>query len=261
MRRPYVLAAVTWGYLAWSFLPLAVALAISIGWDPLTREFALNLDAYRVALRGTGMRRVFLQSVRLALGTVVVAVPMGTALGLTLAHLVRRPWRLVGATLVAMIALPHVAVGFAFFYLFAFVIRVQVNTITQLIGHVTVALPFVALVVWTRVLFLDTSYEEQSADLGASPWSTVTRVLLPLCTPAILVAATVAFAVSFNELPLSRYLCTPVECQTIPMLIERDGGDAPPPALAIAVIATGLSVALLGVTLLVTRAVAHRQAR
>jgi ABC-type spermidine/putrescine transport system permease subunit II len=156
---------------------------------------------------------------------------------------------------------PTPGAGFAFFYLFAFVIRVQLNTITQLIGHVTVALPFVALVVWTRVLFLDTSYEEQSADLGASPRSTVTRILLPLCTPAILVAATVAFAVSLNELPLSRYLCTPVECRTIPMLIERDGGDAPPPAVAIAVIATGLSVALLALMLLVMSALARQQAR
>ena len=111
------------------------------------------------------------------------------------------------------------------------------------------------------MLFLDLSYEEQAADLGAPPRSTLTRVLLPLCAPAIVVAATVAFAVSFNELALSRYLCTPHQCQTITMLIGRDGGDAPPPAVAIAVIATGLSVSLLVVTLLVTCPVAHRQAR
>jgi ABC-type spermidine/putrescine transport system permease subunit II len=160
-----------------------------------------------------------------------------------------------------MIAIPHVALGVAFFYLFVFVIRIQLNTITQLVGHVTVALPFVALIVWTRMLFLDVSYEEQATDLGAPPQSTLTRVLLPLCAPAIVVAATVAFAVSFNELALSRYLCTPHQCQTITMLVGRDGGDAPPPAVAIAVIATGLSVALLAVTLLVTRALAHRQAR
>jgi ABC-type spermidine/putrescine transport system permease subunit II len=180
---------------------------------------------------------------------------------LTLAHLIRRPWRAVGATLLVMIALPHVALGAAFFYLFVFVIRIQLNTITQLVGHVTVALPFVALIVWTRMFFLDVSYQEQAADLGAPPWSTLTRVLLPLYMPAIVVAATVAAAVSFNELALSRYLCTPHQCQTIPMLIGRDGGVAPPPALAIAVIATGLSVALLSVTLLVKRALAHRQAR
>jgi ABC-type spermidine/putrescine transport system permease subunit II len=260
VRRPYILAAVTWGYLAWSFLPFAVAFGVSLGWDPL-REGGLSFDAYRAALRDTEIRGAFVHSVSLALGTVVIGVPMGTALGLALTHLSGRPWRVVKAGLLAIIALPHAALGVLFFYLFIFVFRIHLNTITQLIGHITIALPFIALIVWTRLLFLDASYEEQAADLGAPPWSTLTRVLLPLCTPAIVVATTVAFAVSFNELPMSRYLCTPVECQTIPMLVGRDGGDAPPPAMAIAVIATGLSVALLALTLLVTRALAHRQAR
>ena len=111
------------------------------------------------------------------------------------------------------------------------------------------------------MLFLDVSYEEQVADPGAPPRSTLTRVLLPLCAPAIVVAATVSFAVSFNELARSRYLCTPHQCQTMTMLIGRDGGDAPLPAVAIEVIATGLSVVLLAARLLVTRALAYRQAR
>jgi ABC-type spermidine/putrescine transport system permease subunit II len=259
VRRPYVLAAVTWGYIAWSFLPVAVAIAISLGWDPLTREFAaLNADAYRAALRGSELRGAFVQSVSLALGTVAVVVPMGTVLGLGLAQLDRRRWRVVGAALLAMIALPHVALGVVFFHLFIFAVRIQLNTLTQLIGHITIALPFVALIIWTRVLFLDASYEEQAADLGAPPLSTLTHVLLPLCTPAIVVAAAVAFAVSFNELPVSRYLCTPHDCQTIPMLVGGEEGSVSPPAVAIAVIATGLSVALLVLTLLVMRAVRNR---
>jgi ABC-type spermidine/putrescine transport system permease subunit II len=179
IRRPWVLAAVTCGYFAWSFFPLAVAVWVSLGWDPLTQQIqqiAPTLDAYRAALRDTELRGAFLHSTWLAVGTVAVALPLGTALGLTLAHLIRRPWRAVGATLLVMIAIPHVAFGVAFFYLFVFVIRIQLNTITQLAGHVTVALPFVALIVWTRMLLLEVSYEEQAADLGAPPRSTLTRV-------------------------------------------------------------------------------------
>jgi spermidine/putrescine transport system permease protein len=260
VRRPYVLAALTWGYLAWSLLPLAVALAVSLGWDPLSREAVVNFDAYRVALRDIELRGAFVHSVWLAVGTVAVAVPMGTALGLVLAHVTHRPWRVVGAALIAMIALPHVALGVVLFYLFIFAVRIQLDTLTQLVGHVTLALPFVALIVWIRVLFLDASYEEQAADLGATPWSTVGRVLLPLCAPAILVAATVAFAVSFNELPVSRYLCTPRDCQTIPMIIGTDG-DISPPAVAIAVIAMGLSVAFLAAAVVASRGLSRRWTR
>jgi hypothetical protein len=53
---------------SWSFLPLAAAVGISLGWDPLTQEIALNFDAYRAALRDTDMRGAFLHSVWLVVG-------------------------------------------------------------------------------------------------------------------------------------------------------------------------------------------------
>jgi ABC-type spermidine/putrescine transport system permease subunit II len=75
VRRPSVLAAVTCGYLAWSFLPLAAAVGISLGWNPLTHEIVLNVDAYRAALRDSELRGAFLHSIWLAAGTVAVPSP------------------------------------------------------------------------------------------------------------------------------------------------------------------------------------------
>jgi len=84
----------------------------------------------------------------------------------------------VRASLLILVALPHTALAVAVFYLFAFVIRAHLGSVAQSVAHVTVALPFVSLIVWTRVVLLDASYEEQAADLGASPLSTIRRVLL-----------------------------------------------------------------------------------
>lgn len=248
MRRPYVLATITWGYIAWSLLPVVVAVAVSIGHDPLEPTGSIDLSAYRAVFRGTQLRAVFTHSVVLAAATVMIAVPLGTALGLGLAHLVRRRWSVIGGLLLVMIALPHVALGVALSYLFLFVVRVHLDGSAQLLGHVTVAMPFVALIILTRAHLLDPSYEEQAADLGAPPSATVTRVLLPLCAPAIVVAATVAFAVSFNELPMSHYLCTPPTCQTIPMFLAGRGVvSIPPRAVALGVIGSALSLSVFAV--------------
>jgi ABC-type spermidine/putrescine transport system permease subunit II len=209
-----------------------------------------DLSAYRAAFRSTQVRGVFAHSVFLAAATVVVAVPLGTAMGLGLAHLTHRRWKALGGLLLVMIALPHLALAVAFSYVLMFVVRLPLDTGPQLIGHITVALPFVALIIWTRALLLGTSYEEQAADLGAPPSSTVTRVLLPLCAPAIVVAATVAFAVSFNELPLSHDLCTLPACETVPMFLAIRGlVDFPPRAAALGVIASGLSLSIFAVML------------
>lgn len=250
MRRPYVLATITWAFVAWSLLPIAVAFAVSVGHDPLSAASGFDLSAYRAAFRSTEVRAVFAHSVFLAAATVMIAVPLGTAMGLGLAHLIHRRWRVVGGLLLVMIALPHLALAVALAYVLEFVVRIYLNTGPQLVGHITVALPFVALIVWTRALLLDTSYEEQAADLGAPPSSTVTRVLLPLCAPAIVVAAAVAFAVSFNELPLSHSLCTSPSCQTVPMFLAVRGlVDLPARAAALGVIASGLSLSIFAVML------------
>jgi ABC-type spermidine/putrescine transport system permease subunit II len=181
-------------------------------------------------------------------------VPIGTALGLSLSHISGRGWRGVRGSLLMLIALPHTALAVALFYLFAFVVRANLDATAQLAAHVTITLPFVALIVWTRILLLDPSYEEQAADLGSPPLSTVRRVLLPLCAPAIVVAAAVAFALSFNEIPLSDLLCLPNDCRTIPVvLFTSRGGDPPPTAYAISVIATAISLGTLAIALATVR--------
>jgi spermidine/putrescine transport system permease protein len=259
-RRPVVLASVAWAYFAWSFVPVVVAVAASLGGGPFEENQGLTLDAYAFAFRESEIRSAFVHSVRLGLGTVAIAVPLGTGLGLALARLDGRGWRLLRASLPAAVALPPVALAVILLYLFAFVLPVRLDAWAQLIGHVTIALPFVALIVWTRMLFLDPSYEEQALDLGSSPIAAVGRVLIPLCAPAIVVAAAVAFTLSFNQIVLSQYLCFPTECTTVPMLFGgRAQGDVPPSAFAISVIATLLSLATLAIGVLAV--VAARRSR
>ena len=260
VRGAPVLAAITWAYLAWSLVPVVIAIAGSL--QVSSEPFALGLDAYRFALQSSEVRQAFAQSVWLAVLTVAIAVPLGAALGLALAHLAGRGWQAMRMSLLFMVAMPHAVLAVMLFYVFAFVLNVPFTTTAQLIGHVTIALPFATLIVWTRLAFLDPTFEEQAADLGAPPLSAIARVLLPLCVPAIVVAATVAFALSFNEIPLSRYLCIPNECRTIPVALGgRAQGEVPPPVLAISVLATLLSLATLAIAFVSVRRGVSRRPR
>jgi spermidine/putrescine transport system permease protein len=255
-----ILAAVTWIYIAWSLVPVVLAFAASVGVGPSAESGPLGFDAYRFALSNSGVLTTFRHSVLLATATVCIALPLGAGLGLALSHVARRAWQPVRASLLILVALPHTALAVAVFYLFAFVIRAHLGSVAQSVAHVTVALPFVSLIVWTRVVLLDASYEEQAADLGASPLSTIRRVLLPLCTPALVVAAAVAFAISFNEIPLSDYLCIGNDCRTIPvMLAFSRGGDVPATAFAISAMATMLSLSTLFAGVLAVRVARRRR--
>ena len=67
------------------------------------------------------------------------------------------------------------------------------NNGAVLLGLVYSYLPFVVLPLFATLERLDTSLLEASADLGAKPWETMTRVVIPLCAPAFRAAAVLVF--------------------------------------------------------------------
>jgi spermidine/putrescine transport system permease protein len=61
------------------------------------------------------------------------------------------------------------------------------------IGLVYGYLPFVVLPIYATLERLDPALIEASADLGATPWQTLTRVIVPLCKPGLRAAALLVF--------------------------------------------------------------------
>jgi len=61
------------------------------------------------------------------------------------------------------------------------------------VGLVYGYLPFVVLPLYATLERLDKSLTEAAADLGASPWQTLIRVIVPLCAPGFRAAAVLVF--------------------------------------------------------------------
>ncbi|GAA1481041.1 sulfate ABC transporter permease subunit CysT [Gordonia sinesedis] len=80
-------------------------------------------------------------------------------------------------------------------------INVQLNAtrFALVIALAFVTLPFVVRQVQPVLLELDTDVEEASAVLGASNWTTFTKVVLPALLPAILTGAGLAFTRAIGE--------------------------------------------------------------
>lgn len=67
-----------------------------------------------------------------------------------------------------------------------------------LLGLVYGHLPFVVLPLYATLERMDKSLIEASADLGARPWSTFARIILPLSMPGVRAAALLAFVPSLG---------------------------------------------------------------
>jgi putative spermidine/putrescine transport system permease protein len=74
------------------------------------------------------------------------------------------------------------------------------------IAHVIICLPYAMRSLTSCLRGIDPDLEEASRTLGASPWRTFQRVLLPLLRPGVIAALIFSFVTSFDNVVVSIYL-------------------------------------------------------
>jgi putative spermidine/putrescine transport system permease protein len=118
------------------------------------------------------------------------------------------------------IALPGIVTGMALNATFREVLEpfgLGLGLFTVIVGHATFCIVVVFNNVVARMRRTSRSYEEASADLGASTWQTFAYVMLPQMRSALIAGALLAFALSFDEVIVTTF--TAGAQQTLPIWI------------------------------------------
>ena len=258
--RPRVLALVAGIYIAWSILPVAIAIL-----------FAFNNGRSRTAWQGFSLRwftgatgSVFhdasLQgalehTLILAVICVAVSVPLGVTLALGLQRWRGRGGGTINTVMLLPLVTPEIVMGVALLLLFLRVFPgIGLGTPAQAIGQITFTISYVVVMVRGRLASIGPEYEEAAADLGAPPRDQLRRVLLPLLAPAIIASAAVAFALSLDDFVVTQYLSSNASTTTVSMLLYASARGAPTPALnAIATVTLVLTLSTLALAFFLYR--------
>jgi spermidine/putrescine transport system permease protein len=264
--KPRILRAVTLAYVAWSLLPVLVAIQFSFNagrsrsvWQGFSTRWYLT-DAASVA-RDDSLRLALTQSLRLAGLTMLVATPLGVALALGLARWRGRGARAANALMLVPLVTPEIVMGVALFLVFANLYDfVPFGTWAQLLGHVTFSISFVVIIVRGRLFAIGRDYEEAAMDLGASPAQAMRRVLLPLLAPAIFSSFAIVFAISIDDFVISQFLVGGASSVTIPVRLYSGARLAPPPSLnALATLMLALTLIAVTIAGLAMRSYSRRE--
>jgi spermidine/putrescine transport system permease protein len=265
--RPRLLVVWTWLYIAWTIVPVLIAIQFSFNDGRSRSTFqGFSLQWYEGIFSPTAAQYdesllpALMNSLKIAAITVPVATILGVGLALGLAR-----WRGRGSgagnfLMLFPLVTPEIVMGVALFLIFVNLYDfVPLGIPAMVVGHITFTISYVVIVTRGRLFAIGKEYEEAAMDLGASSAGAIGRVLLPLLLPAVFAGAFIAFAISIDDFVISAFLCTQ-DCTTIPIKIYSAARNAGNPGLnAVATLMLVTSLLAITLAILVQRAFIQRQ--
>lgn len=107
-----------------------------------------------------------------------------------------------------LIITPDIVMGISLLILFSS-LNIPLGFLSLLIAHITFCIPFVVVIVYSRITGLDKNIFEAARDLGASEWTTLRRVIIPLLVPALISGCLLSFTLSFDDVIISYFVSGP----------------------------------------------------
>ena len=158
------------------------------------------------------------RSLGIAVAALILCVVIGVPAAWILVREQRKRWAaLMEEALILPLSIPGLAIGLGILLIWGGITSLRQSNLFILCGHVMFCLPFMVRSVMAvlRVEPID-AYEEASATLGASPWTTFMKVVVPVAMPGILAGALMVMTVSLGEFNISWMLQTP-DTKTLPV--------------------------------------------
>ena len=238
-RKPKFLAALTWGYLAWSILPVLIAVVFSFNsgrsrstWQGFSLRWWWQ-DPNDSLFHDPALRSALVQSLKLSVITMLIAVPLGTMFAIAIDRWRGRPAATANFAMLFSFVVPEIILGVALYLLFTNLLKsvIHLGTNAQLLGLITFQLSYPVIIVRARLLSIGSQFEEAAMDLGARPGQAIRRVLLPLLYPAVFASFAIVFADTIDDFVTVNYLSSVQATQPLSVKIYSAARASPSPAV------------------------------
>lgn len=204
-----------WGVLVLCFLfaPIVVILIYSFNEGRLLIAWnQFGFGSFRALIDRPAIRSAVIVSVQVAIVSSLLATLLGTMAGVALA---RRPGRWTYgfiALLLLVSVTPEIVDAVSLLPWLVFLGQDAGLTIFNgglvrlVVGHSLFSIAVVSYIVRARLIGLDESLEEASADLYAPPLRTFRRITVPLAMPAVLAGFLLSFTLSLDNTIIAAFV-------------------------------------------------------
>ena len=200
------------------YVPIAVIVAYSfnkskasIVWTGFTFQWFTKL------FEDDNILTAFKNSLEVAVMATAISTTIGTLGALGLYRYKFKGKGVIDGLLYIPIVIPEIIMGIALLAYFSS-LNMSLGIFTIVLAHCTFCIPYVLIIVKSRLAGFDKSIEEAAMDLGANKAVVFRTVTLPLIYPAVISGAMMAFALSLDDVILNFFVAGP-ESTTLPLKI------------------------------------------
>lgn len=241
MKRSYWPAFATMLVLVFFYVPILVLAVNSFNASRFGGVWGgFSLKWYARLFRDPAVWHALRNTLLVATGATATSMILGTTAAFAL-HRYRSRLQFAHYTLVyTPLVVPDILMGMSLLLWFV-ALRIPLGLTTIWAAHVTFCISYVAMVVLGRLQDFDFSVVEAARDLGATAFTAVRKVLLPLLAPGVIAGGLLAFTLSVDDFVISFFVAGPGST-TLPIHIYSMIKHGYPPVI------NALSVILLAVT-------------
>ncbi|MGB6977028.1 MAG: spermidine/putrescine ABC transporter permease PotC [Gammaproteobacteria bacterium] len=230
---------------AFLYFPIAVIVAYSFNNSKFSLVWhGFTLDWYRQLWQDSSLQLVALHSLLVGVLAATFASLLGTVAAISLFRYRFFGKQLLHGLIFVLIISPDIVMAISLLLLYT-IIKLPLGFWSLLLSHITFCMPFVTVIVYSRVSILNKYIFEAAQDLGAGDFTTFRRIMIPLLWPAILAGWLLSFTLSIDDVIIS-YFVTGPDFQILPLTIFSLVRLGIKPEI------NALCTVILGITLLIT---------
>ncbi|MFN7710685.1 MAG: ABC transporter permease subunit [Holosporales bacterium] len=223
-KQKLLISFLVFGY-AFLYAPILTLVVFSFNASQaLTSWGGFSTRWYQSLIHNENILNAAWLSLKIAFMTANIAVTLGTIAALVAVRFRTFKGRAFFNSIVtAPLVMPDVMTGLALLMMFVMTQQIwgwpaQRGMSTIMLGHATISIAYVLVIVRARLAEFDPQLEEAALDLGARPLTVFWRITLPLIAPSIAAGWLLAFTLSLDDVVLASFLSGP-GTTTLPMVV------------------------------------------
>ena len=168
-------------------------------------EIGFSVELYKKLFNDVALMKIVWDTLGLALIVAVLATILGTLGAIGIFYSKGKFGKGVSMASRLPVINAEIVTSVSLVLLFAFLLNESRSYFSMLIGHLVITTPFVVLSVIPKLKQMDGNMYEAALDLGASPFTALTKVVIPEILPGILSGFMLSITLSLDDYIISAY--------------------------------------------------------